>query len=106
MPAYRRSRPGIAALFLGLATYMGLEAFYPPQEQLSARAAVAAIDLYRATLSGAFHAIGGRCKFRPSCSEYGRQCFRKYGALSGGARTLARLWRCAPWGPPPGEDRP
>lgn len=89
-----------------LAIYLALEAFYPADAQLSARAGEGAIILYQETLSGAARSLGARCRYTPSCSQYGRLALRKYGFLKGGAKTVARLARCGPWGPPPGEDPP
>lgn len=89
-----------------LAVYLALEAGYPPDAQLSARAGEGMIVLYQKTLSGAFASMGARCHFTPSCSEYGRLAVRKYGFLGGTLRTAHRLARCGPWGPPAGEDPP
>jgi putative component of membrane protein insertase Oxa1/YidC/SpoIIIJ protein YidD len=89
-----------------LALYLGLESLYPPEVQLSARAAEGAIILYQETLSGAAKSLGASCRFTPSCSEFGRRSIRKHGFLRGGAKTFWRLARCGPWGPPPGPDPP
>jgi len=93
-----------ALLVLGL--YLALESFYAPEAQLSARAGEGAVVLYQKTLSGAFRSMGASCRFTPSCSEYGRLALRKDGFLRGSWKTLARLARCGPWGPPPGNDPP
>src|SRR5262245_4055296 len=85
-----------------LAVYLALESFYPADAQLSARAGDAAIAAYQATASRAVASMGARCRFHPSCSEYGRLALRKHGFLRGTALTARRLFRCAPWGPPPG----
>ena len=92
--------------FAVLALYLGLESLYPPETQLSARAADLAIVVYQKTLSGAARSMGARCRYSPSCSEYGRLALRRYGFLRGGTKTAARLARCGPWGPPPGDDPP
>ena len=89
-----------------VAVYLALEAFYPPDAQLSARAGEAAIIAYQRTLSGVFSAMGARCRFTPSCSEYGRIAVRRYGFVPGTWMTFTRLLRCGPWGPPPGHDPP
>jgi putative membrane protein insertion efficiency factor len=89
-----------------LALYLALESLYPPDAQLSARAGEGAIVAYQRTLSGPLRALGTRCRFTPTCSEYGRQSLRKHGFLRGTARTFRRLMKCAPWGPPPGDDPP
>lgn len=92
--------------FAALALYLGLEAMYPPDAQLSARAGDLAILAYQKTLSGAARSMGAQCRFTPSCSQYGRLAIRRYGFLRGGARTAVRLGKCGPWGPPPGDDPP
>ncbi|MFN4243954.1 MAG: membrane protein insertion efficiency factor YidD [Tepidisphaerales bacterium] len=51
------------------------------------------ILLYRATL-GRF--LGGQCRFHPTCSQYGLDAIRKYGALKGLTRTIGRICRCHP----------
>ena len=56
---------------------------------------VAAIRLYRATLSGW---LGGQCRFYPSCSAYGEEAIRTHGALKGCAMTAWRIARCNPFG--------
>jgi len=89
-----------------IALYLTVESFYPPPEQLSAAGGRLLIRGYQLTLSRAFRASGGRCKFSPTCSEYGRQAIEKHGFLTGCAKTAARLWRCSPWGPPGGSDPP
>lgn len=86
--------------------FLFVESFYAPAEQLSARAGILAIRGYQMTLSKVLRLGGGRCKYQPSCSEYGRQAIVKYGFLTGVSKTAARLWRCSPWGGPPGIDPP
>ncbi|HEX9986028.1 MAG TPA: membrane protein insertion efficiency factor YidD [Thermoanaerobaculia bacterium] len=77
----------------------------PPGRSYSARAAVAAIDQYRAHVSG--H-LKGRvfCRFQPTCSAYGREVFRKYGFAVGAWKTTVRLARCGPWTPMGTVDLP
>lgn len=89
-----------------LAVYLALESLYPPEAQLSARAGEGAIVAYQKTLSGSMRSLGAHCRFTPTCSEYGRLSLRKHGFLRGGANTFVRIMKCAPWGPPPGEDQP
>ncbi|MFN5369852.1 MAG: membrane protein insertion efficiency factor YidD [Bacteroidia bacterium] len=38
------------------------------------------------------------CRFYPTCSHYGIEAVRKYGALKGGWLSLKRIFRCHPWG--------
>ncbi len=39
----------------------------------------------------------GRCKFRPTCSDYAIQAISKYGLLKGGFKAFWRVLRCNPW---------
>lgn len=52
------------------------------------------IRLYQWTL-GPFTA--GHCRFYPSCSEYGIEALKKYGACKGSYLTLKRILKCNPW---------
>jgi len=50
----------------------------------------------------------GTCRFTPSCSEYGRLSYERFGLLWGSALTFWRLLRCNPWtdgGPDPVPER-
>jgi putative membrane protein insertion efficiency factor len=42
--------------------------------------------------------IGPKCRYTPTCSQYGLEAFKKYGPLKGCWLTLKRLGRCHPWG--------
>jgi putative membrane protein insertion efficiency factor len=53
------------------------------------------IRLYQWTLSPL---LGSNCRFHPTCSAYGVEAFRKWGALRGLGLTLRRISRCHPWG--------
>jgi len=60
------------------------------------------ISLYQKTLSfdhGPLKALFpyGYCKHYPSCSEYGRQAVKKYGALKGAKLAIFRVFKCNPW---------
>lgn len=44
-------------------------------------------------------AIGSRCRFHPSCSQYSIEALRTHGALMGSWLTLRRLLRCHPLHP-------
>lgn len=52
--------------------------------------------LYRVTLSPF---IGGQCRFEPTCSRYGLEALRRYGAFKGGWMTVRRILRCHPLHP-------
>jgi putative membrane protein insertion efficiency factor len=60
-----------------------------------ARAAlVALVRLYRVLLGPA---LGGGCKFYPSCSHYAEGAIRSRGAVVGLGLSVWRLLRCHPW---------
>lgn len=61
--------------------------------RVPAAVCVAGIDLYQRWVSPA---LGPRCRYWPSCSEYARLAIARHGVLRGGARALARLLRCQP----------
>ena len=77
----------------------------PPGRAFGARAALAAIDLYRANVSPRLVGVV-RCRFTPTCSLYGRESIRKYGLAVGGFRTAVRIARCGPWTPMGTVDPP
>lgn len=39
----------------------------------------------------------GVCRFHPTCSEYGKRAFLKYGVFKGMQLTVLRILRCNPW---------
>jgi uncharacterized protein len=51
------------------------------------------IRLYQMTLS---KTLPASCRFYPSCSHYGYEAVKKYGAAKGGWLTVKRLARCQP----------
>ncbi len=42
--------------------------------------------------------IGPKCRFTPTCSQYGIEALRKYGPVKGLWLTIRRVSRCHPWG--------
>jgi putative membrane protein insertion efficiency factor len=52
------------------------------------------IRLYQLTLSPMF---GPRCRFYPSCSQYGMEAIGMHGALRGSWLTMKRIGRCHPF---------
>lgn len=77
----------------------------PPRYAIDARAALFAIDSYRAHVSPHLNGIV-QCRFTPTCSAYGRESIRKHGFLYGGMKTVGRIARCGPWTPPGTIDPP
>jgi putative membrane protein insertion efficiency factor len=63
-----------------------------------ARTALAALWLYKRTLSPVFYALGARCRHLPACSDYAADAFARHGAHKGFWLTLSRLCRCHPFG--------
>ena len=58
------------------------------------RLLIALIKFYRKHISPN---IGNRCKYVPTCSQYGLEAIEKYGALKGGLLTVWRILRCNPF---------
>lgn len=56
-----------------------------------------AILFYRRRISPA--KATGSCRFEPTCSAYGLEAVRRYGAIGGLWLTFLRIMRCAPWHP-------
>jgi hypothetical protein len=42
--------------------------------------------------------LGPKCRFTPTCSQYGLESFQKYGAIKGLWLTARRVAKCHPWG--------
>jgi putative membrane protein insertion efficiency factor len=61
------------------------------------------IRLYQKTLSldhGFLRHVvpsNGRCRYYPTCSEYGYQAIEHFGIVRGGLLTLRRVLRCHPY---------
>ncbi len=89
-----------------LLVLLALDLARPPGAQLSARALLAAIHLYQATLSPVLGHAGVRCRFQPTCSHYAAGAVEKYGALEGSAKAAWRVLRCGPWTPAGTVDPP
>ncbi|MFL9481515.1 membrane protein insertion efficiency factor YidD [Chitinophagaceae bacterium LWZ2-11] len=43
-------------------------------------------------------ALGPKCRYTPTCSEYAMQAIKKYGPFKGGWLALKRISSCHPWG--------
>jgi len=100
-----RGRKALAVAVLAVAL-IALHDFTAPHGRgYAARAAIFVIDEYRAHVSPR---LRGRvqCRFKPSCSAYGREAIAKYGFGKGSAKALWRIARCGPWTSPGTTDRP
>ena len=56
---------------------------------------IALIKLYQWIISPW---LGSKCRFTPTCSQYGIEALKKYGPLKGLWLTFKRVSRCHPWG--------
>ena len=59
-----------------------------------ARLALWYIETYRARVA---HLLPARCRFVPTCSEYGLEAYRTCGFWRATAKTAWRLFRCNPF---------
>ncbi len=103
---FTRRRLVLIGAQVGVFLLLSFDLARPPTQQLSARAMLAAIDFYQATLSPRVSRMGVRCRFEPTCSHYGEAVIRRDGALVGGARAAWRILRCGPWTPAGTADPP
>ena len=62
----------------------------------AARLLAAGLRGYQAWASPIFAALGSRCRFEPSCSQYALEAVQARGALRGALLALWRLLRCNP----------
>lgn len=85
----------ICAALIG---FLAGDSLRPASTQVSARLAVASIDVYRSSVSRALGESGlVRCRFEPTCSAYGREAIARYGSPRGFALAAGRVLRCHPW---------
>jgi putative membrane protein insertion efficiency factor len=54
------------------------------------------IKFYQNFLSSHLRKRGVRCRFYPTCSNYGILAIQKYGVFKGFRKTWNRLYRCRP----------
>lgn len=88
----------VAGILCALAGFAAGDSLRPANSQVSAKAGVAAIDAYRATVGSALGRTGiVQCRFEPSCSAYGREAIARYGSPRGYVLTAQRLLRCHPF---------
>ncbi|WP_130609112.1 membrane protein insertion efficiency factor YidD [Fluviispira sanaruensis] len=52
------------------------------------------IRVYKQCISPA---LGPRCRFYPSCSQYSLEAFQKHGAVKGFGKTVVRVCKCHPF---------
>ena len=96
----------LTAGFVAALLLVTLDLRQPPADQWSSRVAVGSIHLYQATLSRWYSRMGMQCRFTPTCSHYGEECIRRFGAARGGWLALKRVLQCGPWTPMGTVDPP
>jgi putative membrane protein insertion efficiency factor len=62
-----------------------------------AKTAIYLLRIYKKYLSPAIP--GARCRFIPTCSQYGIEAISKHGIIKGGFMLFVRLLKCNPLGP-------
>ena len=56
---------------------------------------IVSIKLYQLILSPW---LGQKCRYTPSCSQYGIEALKKHGVIKGLRLTIKRVASCHPWG--------
>jgi putative membrane protein insertion efficiency factor len=97
LPRSSRTALRIIATAAVLLIAVAIDLRRAPPQQWSTAAAVGAIHAYQATLSPLYGKLGVKCRFTPTCSHYGEEAIRRYGALRGGYLASKRILRCGPW---------
>lgn len=98
----RRAVVRVAAVLFGILVIHDLSV--ANHRGLGVRGAIFLIDGYRARVSPHMGLVG--CRFKPSCSAYGREVIRERGFVVGVAKTAWRIARCGPWTSPGTVDPP
>lgn len=57
------------------------------------------LKFYRAALSPLFMALGARCRFHPTCSEYALEAVSRLPLPRAVVLIAWRVLRCGPWSP-------
>jgi uncharacterized protein len=89
----KRPEPYLTAMAL-LVALAGIDSLRPPDQQVTARTYPFAVRIYRCLGHPITHALGVRCRYRPTCSEYSIAAVRKYGIVRGLELTAKRLASC------------
>jgi len=55
------------------------------------------VNLHQKKISPYLNKKGSKCRFYPSCSNYGLRSIEKYGFFKGWTKTIGRILRCTPW---------
>lgn len=84
-----------------------LDGMRRPEAQITSRLLVKLIEIYQRFISRGILEKNNIsiCRFQPTCSEYTRQSFLKYGLFKGTLKGITRILRCNPFFPG-GIDEP
>ncbi|MDR1396486.1 MAG: membrane protein insertion efficiency factor YidD [Desulfarculales bacterium] len=63
------------------------------------KALLVLLRVYQWVISPVLAALGARCRFYPTCSQYAMDALRLYGPARGMLKTVKRLAKCHPWHP-------
>ncbi|MEL0106700.1 MAG: membrane protein insertion efficiency factor YidD [Rhodospirillaceae bacterium] len=55
-------------------------------------------QLFLAPIVHSIVPVQGGCRFHPSCSQYAKEAYGRFGTIQGTWLTVKRLGRCHPWG--------
>lgn len=91
--ARRDRRAVLLALAILFAPLFIHDLVSPPSRDWTVRASVTAIRGYQRWVSPF---VGVKCRFKPSCSNYGLGAIQKYGFFVGSVKTAWRIVRCNP----------
>lgn len=86
--------PGTYLTVLGLlAAATIVDVFRPPEQQVTARAYLAFLGIYRQYGREALKS-SIRCRYIPTCSEYSREAVKRHGIARGLTLTYSRIRSC------------
>ena len=54
------------------------------------------VEVHQKKISPKLNKAGSKCRFYPTCSNYGLLALEKYGFFKGWFKTVSRIWRCKP----------
>lgn len=54
------------------------------------------VHLHQRKISPYLNKKGSKCRFYPSCSNYGIMALKKHGFFKGWIKSFKRVWRCRP----------
>ena len=77
--------------------YLNSQGHEIPEARGFGRVLVYWVRFYQKHVSGL--KMVSTCRFEPTCSAYGLEAVRRFGAIRGLWLTLLRIFRCAPWHP-------